>query len=165
MGVFRRPHDEGILGTMTRILPTVVVAVVIAALAAAPASARPGDKRAATKLLRGTVWSTHQSGSVTGASLDRTVTLCRDNTYVLVTSFLAPIIEDHSSFDHPEPETRMTGTWKVKRAELSKSRRFGTVGVAYTTDAGDRGTVVLAATRSGATFAGEPAIVSRTDAC
>jgi hypothetical protein len=149
---------------MTRILPTLVAAVVIAALAAAPASARPGDKRAATKLLRGTVWSTHQSGNVTGASLDRTVTLCRDNTYVLVSSFLAPIIEDDSGV-LPDPETRVTGTWKVKRAKLSKNRRFGTVRVAYRTDAGERGTVVLAATRSGATFAGEPAIVSRTDAC
>jgi hypothetical protein len=150
---------------MTRILPTVVAAVVIAALAAAPASARPGDKRAATKLLRGTVWSTHQSGTVTGASLDRTVTLCRDNTYVLVTSFLAPIIEDDSSFDHPEPETRVTGTWRVKRAKLSKNRRYGTVRVAYTTDAGERGTVVLAASKRGATLAGAAAQVSRTDAC
>ena len=59
----------------------------------------------------------------------------------------------------------MTGTWKVKRAKLSKHRRFGTVRVAYTTAAGDRGTVVLTATRRRATFAGEPAIVSRTDAC
>ena len=149
---------------MTRILPTVVAAVVIAALAAAPASARPGDKRAATKLLRGSVWNTHQSGNITGASLDRTVTLCRDNTYVLVSSFLAPIIEDDSGV-LPDPETRVTGTWKVKRAKLSKNRRFGTVRVAYTTDAGERGTVVLAATKRGATFAGEPAIVSRTDAC
>ena len=149
---------------MTRILAALVAAVAIAVLGAAPAAAAKGDKRAATKILRGTVWSTHNSGTVTGASLDRTVTLCRDNTYVLVSSFLAPIIEDDSGV-LPDPETRVTGTWKVKRAKLSKNRRFGTVKVAYRTDAGDRGTVVLTATRSGATFAGEPAIVSRTDAC
>jgi hypothetical protein len=149
---------------MTRILTALTAAVAIAVLGAAPAVAAKGDKRAATKILRGTVWSTHSSGTVTGASLDRTVTLCRDNTYVLVSSFLAPIIEDDSGV-LPDPETRVTGTWKVKRAKLSKNRRFGTVKVAYRTDAGDRGTVVLTATRSGATFAGEPAIVSRTNAC
>ena len=126
--------------------------------------AAKSDKRAATKLLRGTVWTTFQSGNVTGATLDRTLTLCRDNSYVLVTSFLAPIIEDDSSFDHPEPETRVAGTWKVKRAKLTK-RRFGTVKVAYTTEAGERGTVVFTATRRGVTFAGIPAQVSRTDAC
>lgn len=85
------------------------------------------------------MWSSYQSGNVTGASLERTVTLCRDNTYVLVTSFVAPIIEDDSSYDHPAPETRVTGTWRVKRAKLSKNRRYGTVHVAYTTDAGERG--------------------------
>jgi hypothetical protein len=148
-----------------RVLAALLATAAIAAAAATPAAARPGDKRAATKVLRGTVWSTHQSGSVTGATLDRTVTLCRDNTYTLVTAFLAPIIDDPSSYDHPEPETRVTGSWKVKRAKLSKNRRFGTVQVAYTTDAGERGTVVLSATRRGATFAGVPAIVSRTDAC
>ena len=155
------------LGAMTppRILIALLAAVAVALAGASPAAARPGDKKAATKLLRGTVWSTHSSGSVTGASLDRTATLCRDNSYVLVTSFLAPIIEDDSSFDHPDPETRVAGTWKVKRAKLSKNRRFGTVQVAYKTEAGDRGTVVLAATRNGATFAGEPAIVSKTNTC
>jgi len=153
------------LGTMIRILTTLLAAAALAGLSAAPAMAGKSDKRAATKLLRGTVWSTHQSGNVTGASLDRTVTLCRDNTYTLVTSFLAPIIEDPSSFEHPDPETRVSGTWKVKRAKLSKNRRFGTVRVAYTTDAGERGTVVLSASKRGATLAGEPALVSRTDAC
>jgi hypothetical protein len=93
------------------------------------------------------------------------VTLCRDNTYVLVTSFIAPIIEDGSSYDHPEPETRVAGTWRVTRAKLSRNRRYGTVHVAYTTDAGERGTVVLAASKRGATFAGVPAAVSRTSAC
>ena len=51
------------------------------------------------------------------------------------------------------------------REAVKKNRRFGTVRVAYTTDAGERGTVVLAASKRGATLAGEPAIVSRTDAC
>ena len=148
-----------------RILPTLLAVAAITALAAAPASARAGDKRAATKLLRGTVWSTYQSGNVTGASLDRSVTLCRDNTYVLVSSFVAPIIEDDSSYDHPYGDTRVTGTWRVKRARLGRNRRTGTVVVAYTTDTGERGSVVLRATRSGATLAGEPAAVSRTDAC
>lgn len=151
---------------MIRTLTALLAAVALAGLSAAPAMAGKSDMRAATKLLRGTVWSTHQSGNVTGASLDRTVTLCRDNTYTLVTSFLAPIIEDPSSFEHPDPETRVTGTWRVQRARLSKkNRRFGTVRVAYTTDAGERGTVVLAASKRGATLAGEPALVSRTDAC
>ena len=53
----------------------------------------------------------------------------------------------------------------MQRAKLSKNRRFGTVRVAYTTDAGERGTVVLTASKRGATLAGEPALVSRTDAC
>jgi hypothetical protein len=150
---------------MTRILPTLVAAVVIAAVAAAPAMAKPGDKRAATKLLRGTVWTTYESGSTTGASLDRTLTLCRDNTYSLSTSFIAPIIDDPSSYDHPDGQTTVTGTWKVKRAKLSKNRRFGTVKVGYTTDAGERGTVTLTATKRGVTFAGIPAQVSRTAAC
>ena len=153
---------------MTR-TPHVVIAllasVAVAAVAAAPAMAGTSDKRAAAKLLRGTVWTTHQSGDVTGASLDRSVTLCRDNTYLLVTSFLAPIIEDDSSFDHPEPETRVTGTWRVKRAKLTRNRRYGTVNVAYTTDAGERGTVLLTASKRGATLAGAPAEVSRTNTC
>lgn len=149
---------------LVALLASVAVAAV-AAVAAAPAMAGTSDKRAATKLLRGTVWTTYQSGNVTGASLDRSVTLCRDNTYVLVTSFIAPIIEDDSSYDHPEPETRVTGTWRVKRAKLTRNRRYGTVNVAYTTDAGERGSVVLAANRNGATFAGVPAQVGRTSAC
>ncbi len=148
-----------------RVVTALLASVAVAAIAAAPAMAGTSDKRAAAKLLRGTVWTTHQSGNVTGASLDRSVTLCRDNTYVLVTSFLAPIIEDDSSFDHPEPETRITGTWRVKRAKLSRNRRFGTVNVAYTTDAGERGTVLLTASRRGATLAGTPAEVSRTSSC
>lgn len=155
----------GAMTSMPRILTALLAAAAVAGLSATPALAGKNDKRAATKLLRGTVWTSYQSGTVTGASLDRSVTLCRDNRYVLVTSFIAPIIEDDSSYDHPEPETRVTGTWKVQRAKLSKNRRYGTVKVAYTTDAGERGTVILAATRRGATFAGEAAQVSRTDAC
>ena len=151
---------------MPRLLPTLLVAAAVASLAAAPAEAGSSQKRAATKLLRGTVWTTYESGTVTGASLDRSATLCRDNRFVLVTSFIAPILEDGSSYDHPiPPETRVTGTWKVKRAKLSKNRRSGTVHVAYTTDAGERGTVIVAAARRGATFAGVPAEVSRTSAC
>ena len=151
--------------TRTPRVVTALLASVAVAAAPAMAMASTSDKRAAAMLLRGTVWTTHQSGNITGASLDRSVTLCRDNTYVLVTSFLAPIIEDDSSFDHPEPETRVTGTWRVKRAKLSRNRRFGTVNVAYTTDAGERGTVVLRASKRGATLAGTPAEVSRTSAC
>jgi hypothetical protein len=150
---------------MTRLLTALLAAAALVCLAASPAMAAKGDKRAATKLLRGTVWTSYQSGNVTGASLDRTLTLCRDNRYSLSTSFIAPIIEDDSSYDHPDGQTTVTGTWKVKRAKLSKNRRYGTVHVAYTTDAGERGTIVIAATRSGNTVAGIPATVSRTDAC
>jgi hypothetical protein len=53
----------------------------------------------------------------------------------------------------------------VKRAKLSKNRRYGTVHVAYTSDAGERGTIVFTATRCGTTVAGAPAQVSRTNAC
>jgi hypothetical protein len=147
-----------------RILAALLATALLACSAAAPAGASSRDKRTATRLLRGTVWTTYQSGDVTGASLDRSVTLCRDNTYVLTSSFVAPIIEDDSSYDHPYGDTRVTGRWHVKRAKLRK-RRYGTVRVAYTTDAGERGTVVLTATRRGATLGGVPAAVSRTDAC
>ena len=167
MGAYSHTPAAGTLAPMTRrILPTLLAVAAISALAAAPASARAGDKRAATKLLRGTVWSTYQSGNVTGASLDQSVTLCRDNTYVFTSSYLSSaIIEDDSSYDHPSGDTRVTGTWRVKRARLGRNRRTGTVVVAYTTDAGERGSVVLRATRSGTTLAGQPAAVSRTDAC
>jgi hypothetical protein len=148
-----------------RVVTALLASVAVAAVAAAPAMAGPSDKRAATKLLRGTVWTTYQSGNVTGASLDRSVTLCRDNTYVLVTSFVAPIIEDDSSYDHPDGQTRVTGTWRVKRAKLTRNRRYGTVHVAYTTDAGERGSVVLAANQRGATLAGVPAQVGRASTC
>jgi len=107
-----------------RVVTALLASAAVAAVAAAPAMAGTSDKPAATKLLRGTVWTTYQSGNVTGASLDRSVTLCRDNTY-----------------------------------------RYGTVQVAYTTDAGERGSVVLAANRRGATLAGVPAQVGRTSAC
>ena len=147
-----------------RILAALLATAVVAGSAAAPAGASSRDKRTATRLLRGTVWTTYQSGDVTGASLDRSVTLCRDNTYVFTSSFIAPIIEDDSSYDHPSGDTRVTGRWHVKRAKL-RNRRYGTVRVAYTTDAGERGTVVLTATRRGATLGGVPAAVSRTDAC
>jgi hypothetical protein len=150
---------------MTRFLTALLAAVATLALAASPAMAAKGDKRAATKLLRGTVWTSYQSGNVTGASLDRTLTLCRDNRYSLYTAFVAPIIDDPSSYDHSDPETTVTGTWRVKRAKLSKNRRYGTVHVAYTSDSGERGTIAFAATRSGTTVAGAPAQVSRTNAC
>jgi hypothetical protein len=150
---------------MTRILIALLAAAAVACAGAAPASAGTNDKRAAAKLLRGTVWTSYESGNVTGASLDRSVTLCRDNTFVFLSSYVAPIIEDDSSYDHPYGETRMTGTWRVKRAKLARDRRHGTVHVAYTTDAGEHGTVVLSATRRGPTLAGIPAAVSRTTAC
>jgi hypothetical protein len=146
------------------ILATLLAAGAIAAVGATPAFAGSADKRAATRLLRGTVWSTYASGDATGASLDQTVTLCRDNSFVFSSSFVAPIIEDDSSYDHPYGDTRVTGRWHVKRATLH-AKRYGTVRVAYTTDAGERGTVVLKATRRGATLGGVPAAVSRTDAC
>jgi len=112
------------------------------------------------------VWTTFESGNVTGATLDRILTLCRDNSYVLVTRFIAPIIEEGGSPDLPvDPETRVTGSWRVKRAKLSRNRRFGTVHVRYRTDAGERGTVVLTATRRGATLAGIPAQIERTSTC
>ena len=64
-------------------------------VAAAPAMAGTRDKRAAAKLLRGTHLDDHPSGNVTWrGARPHACTLCRDNTYVLVTSFLAPIIED-----------------------------------------------------------------------
>ncbi len=150
---------------MSRILSALLAAAAVACAGAAPAAAKQSDKRAAAKLLRGTVWTSYESGNVTGASLDRSVTLCRDNTFVFVTSYVAPIIEDDSSYDHPYGETRTTGTWRVKRAKLARDRRHGTVHVAYTTDAGERGTVVVSATRRGTTLAGVPAAVSRTNAC
>jgi hypothetical protein len=150
---------------MTRLLTALLAAAALVCLAATPAMAAKGDKRAATKLLRGTVWTSYESGNVTGATLDRTLTLCRDNSYSLYTAFVAPIIEDPSSYDHPGGDTQVNGTWRVKRAKLSKNRRYGTVKVAYTTEAGERGTIVIAATRSGTTVAGVPATVSRTDAC
>jgi hypothetical protein len=146
------------------ILATLLAAGAIAAAGATPAFAGPADKRTATRLLRGTVWTTYQSGDVTGASLDRSVTLCHDNTFAFISSFVAPIIEDDSSYDHPFGATSVTGRWRVKGAKL-RHRRYGTVRVAYTTDAGERGTVVLTATRRGATLGGVPAAVSRTDAC
>ncbi len=148
-----------------RILAALLATAVVAGSAAAPATAGPRDKRTATRLLRGTVWTTYDSGNVTGASLDRSVTLCRDDTFAFTSSFVAPIIEDGSSYDHPDGDTRVTGRWHVQRAKLARNRRYGTVHVAYTTDAGERGTVILTASRRGATLAGVPAAVTRTDAC
>lgn len=55
------------------ILATLLAAGAIAAAGATPAFAGSNDKRTATRLLRGTVWTTYQSGDVTGASLDRSV--------------------------------------------------------------------------------------------
>ena len=147
-----------------RILAALLATAVVAGSAAAPAGASSRDKRTATRLLRGTVWTTYQSGDVTGASLDRSVTLCHDNSFAFTSSFVAPIIEDDSSYDHPFGATSITGRWRVKGAKL-RHRRYGTVRVAYTTDAGERSTVVLTATRRGATLGGVPAAVSRTDAC
>jgi hypothetical protein len=83
LGAYPRPWRAGILAAMTRIVTALLAAVATLALAASPAMAAKGEKRAATKLLRGTVWTSYQSGNVTGASLDRTLTLCRDNRYSL----------------------------------------------------------------------------------
>ena len=155
------------LGPMTppRILIALLAAVAVALAGASPAAARPGDKKAATKLLRGTVWTTFESGNVTGATLDRFLTLCRDKRYVYVTRFIAPIIESGSPDIPVEPETRVNGTWRVQRAKLSRNRRFGTIHVRYTTETGETGTVVFSASGRGATLGGVPAQVERTNTC
>jgi hypothetical protein len=123
------------------------------------------DKRDATRQLRGTVWTTYQSGNVTGASQDRTLILCRNGSFVLKTSFVAPYIEDSSSYDHPYGESRVTGRWRVRRARIARNRRSGTALVAYVTDTGERGSVILSAGPRGARVAGIPAELTRGAGC
>ena len=146
------------------ILATLLAAGAIAAAGATPAFAdpmtsAPRPASCAARSGRPTRAATSPARASTAASrCAATTPTCS------AASFVAPIIEDDSSYDHPYGDTRITGRWHVKRAKL-RNRRYGTVRVAYTTDAGERGTVVLTATRRGATLGGVPAAVSRTNAC
>ena len=145
---------------MTR-RPHILIATALAVLAVAGPAAASGssDRREATRLLRGTAWTTYQSGSVTGASQDRTIHLCRNRTFVVVTSFVAPYIDDSSSYDHPYGESRVTGTWRVARVLRSS------ILVRYVTENGQRGIVVISVGRGGPRIGGLPAEVRRSSVC
>jgi len=154
--------------TRPRLLTGAALAACALAFASAgPASAASGasERRAATRILGGTMWTTYQSGNVTGASQDRVAHLCRDGRFVVITNFVAAIIDDPSSYDHPYGESRVTGRWRVAKARLSPDRRRGRVVVRYVTDQGERGSVVFAATARGTTVAGLPAEVGRSNLC
>ena len=138
--------------------------VALAAAGAGPAHAGAKDVRAAKRVLGNTVWTTYQSGDVTGASQDRSAHLCRDGSFVILSSFTAPIIDD-SSYDHPYGESRLTGRWKVLRARLSADRRYGRVVVRYVTETGDSGEAVFTANARGTYVGGSPAEVGRSTVC
>jgi hypothetical protein len=152
--------------------------VVAALLAAATATAAPSPlahaakKRSAvrsvTRMLTGVALSTHETGSVTGATVDRTVHLCGGGRFLLVASSdVSTIIDDPSSYDHPSVggETRTTGEWRVLRAHLSPGGRSGSALVGYRTDDGDSGSVTIVAGSRGVTIGGLPAEVSRSSVC
>jgi hypothetical protein len=140
-----------------------LTATTLLASASPALAAGKGDVRAATRVLTGTAWTTYTSGQY--ASQDRTAHLCAGGRFVVISSFGTTIIDDPSSYDHPYDESRVTGSWKVTRANLSRNRRYGTVSVRYRTDDGQSGTVVFAATSRGTTMAGAPAEVTQSSMC
>jgi hypothetical protein len=154
------------------------LAVAAALIAAATAAAAPSPHahaakkrsaiRAVTRMLTGVALSTHESGNVTGASVDRTVHLCGGGRFLLVASSdVSTIIDDPSSYDHPSVggETQTTGDWKVLRAHLSRGGRSGSALVGYRTDDGAAGSVTIVAGPRGVTVGGLPAEVSRSSVC
>ena len=148
-----------------RVYPAALVAAGLAGPAAAPAVAS-GDVHAAKRILAGTAWTTYTAGAVTGASQDRTAHLCGDGRFVVVTTFVASTyIDDPSSYDHPYGESRVTGRWRVSRARLSRNRRYGKILVRYTTDQGQRGSAVFAASPRGTYLGGSPAEVAKSSVC
>ena len=143
----------------TRPLTLVLTALALLVVAGPAAASGASERREATRLLRGTAWTTYQSGTVTGASQDRTIHLCRNGTFVVVSSFVAPYIEDSSSYDHPYGESRVTGRWRV-----AKVRGSGVL-VRYATEDGQRGSVAISVGRGGPRIGGLPAQVDRSDVC
>jgi hypothetical protein len=151
----------------------------VALLAASAAGAQPGPHavaakkrssavRQVTKLLTGVYLTTYTSGSVTGASAESTVHLCRGGRFLLISSSnVSPVIDDPSSYDHPSVggETRTTGNWKVLRAHVGRGGRSASAVVGYRTDGGDSGSVSIAAGPGGVTVGGQPAEAGRSGVC
>jgi hypothetical protein len=147
----------------------------VALLAASAAGAQPAaaKKRSSavktvTRMLTGVYLTTYTSGSVTGASAQSTVHLCGGGRFLLISSSnVSTVIDDPSSYDHPSVggETRTTGNWKVLRASIGRGGRSARALVAYRTDQGDTGSVIVAASSRGVTVGGQPAEAGRSGAC
>jgi hypothetical protein len=128
-----------------------ILVVTVLAAFAFPAVADAGQIQNATKLLKGKRFATH-TGSVDNATIDRTLDLCRNGTYVYRSTFLYP------NADELQEET-LTGRWKVVKARLRGG--FGTVHVRWTGDDGTRGVIRMVANNRGVYVEGQVAEVLR----
>jgi hypothetical protein len=153
----------------TRALALGAALALTAAAGAQPATAKkPSAVKTVTRMLTGIYLTTYTSGSVTGASAESTVHLCRGGRFLLISSSnVSTVIDDPSSYDHPSVggETRTTGSWKVLRASVSRDRRSASALVGYRTDDGATGSVRITGGPGGVTVGGMPAEAGRSVVC
>ena len=137
----------------------IAAVVIAAALAAVPAQAATGPRavRAAKRALNNKEFSTHQSGRVTEATIDRTADLCRDTRFSYT-----------SLFNDPETgpnEIQVTGHWRVSSARTDHHGHVTSAWVRYTADDGSRGSVHFTYRRGTVRVNGLVAEVKRSPAC
>jgi hypothetical protein len=149
----------------------VIVAVTLALVAGAVtdvATASPKNctagkcaKKRAKKLLANRVFIkfTQTTGDTNSTSLDQRLHLCRDSSYIY----------DSVSYIEATGTTsqqRYTGTWKVKRARLSRDGNRGTVRLRGESDQGGPATSTKISWRNGtARVDGAEVIVEQSDLC
>ncbi|HET8757790.1 MAG TPA: hypothetical protein VFM58_17355 [Solirubrobacteraceae bacterium] len=152
-----------------RILIVAVTLVLVAGAVTDAATAKPAKrctagkcaKKRAGKLLANRVFIkfTQTTGNTNSTSLDQRLHLCRDATYIYDS---VSYIEATGSTS----QQRYTGTWKVKRAHLSRSGRRGRVRVRGASDQGGPATTITIRWKRGsARVDGADVIVDQSDLC
>jgi hypothetical protein len=146
-----------------------IVALMLAVAAPAVAHAAPKShctsgkcaKKRAKKLLSGRVFIkfTQTTGSTNYTSLDQRLHLCGNGDYVYDS---VSYIEATGTTS----EQRYTGTWKVRKAHLSRNGKRGTARLRGTPDGGGQATAVTIKWKNGSVrLDGAEVIADRSDLC
>jgi hypothetical protein len=137
-----------------------VAAVIASAVVALPAQAAtgPSAKRAAKRALANKEFSTHQSGRVTNATIDRTADLCRNTRFTYTSVFF----DAETGTDNT---IKVTGHWRVSSASTDRHGHVTFARVRYTASDGTKGSVTFTYRHGTVRVNGLVAEVKRSPVC
>jgi hypothetical protein len=133
------------------------LSIPLGALAVAPV-ANAGQKTQAKRLLQGKSYTTHASGRITNATIDRTAHLCPGGRLIYESTF---VDAETGSSSH----TEVSGTWRVTKAKINRRRTAGWARVRYRPDGGQASSVTITSNSRGVRFDGIVTEVARSSRC